>query len=135
VNSSVKLLPSLNPFEVAIRWSRLNLISLIWLSTCSVGVVEIVMYFWRASIQEAFPYIAAHHLNLLPDTVAKILIAVIALKLVMGRKNCLFFGSDSGGERAASLYSLIATAKLNELDPKFYLRTVLDTVGEFRRNC
>jgi transposase len=43
----------------------------------------------------------------------------------MGRKNYLFFGSDSGGERAASLCSLIATAKLNELDPEVYLRTVL----------
>jgi hypothetical protein len=45
--------------------------------------------------------------------------------VVMGRKNYLFFGSDSGGERAASLYSLIATAKLNGIDPEFYLHTVL----------
>ncbi len=39
-------------------------------------------------------------------------------------------GSDSGGERAASLYSLITTAKLNGLDPDFYLRTVLDRIPE-----
>jgi len=39
-------------------------------------------------------------------------------------------GSDSGGQRAASLYSLIGTAKLNGLDPAFYLRTVLATVAE-----
>jgi transposase len=45
--------------------------------------------------------------------------------VVMGRKNYLFMGSDSGGQRAAALYNLIATAKLNGLDPVFYLRTVL----------
>jgi transposase len=48
----------------------------------------------------------------------------------MGRKNYLFMGSDSGGERAASLYSLIASAKLNGLDPEFYLRTVLARIPE-----
>jgi hypothetical protein len=39
-------------------------------------------------------------------------------------------GADSGGQRAASLYSLIGTAKLNGLDPAFYLRTVLATIAE-----
>jgi hypothetical protein len=46
------------------------------------------------------------------------------------RKNYLFMGSDSGGERAASLYSLIATAKLNGHDPEFYLRTILARIHE-----
>jgi hypothetical protein len=50
--------------------------------------------------------------------------------VVMGRKNYLFMGSDSGGERAASLYSLIGTAKLNGLDPALYLRTVLAQIAE-----
>jgi hypothetical protein len=50
--------------------------------------------------------------------------------VVMGRKNYLFFGSDSGGVRAASLYSLIGTAKLNGLDPELYLRTVLAQIAE-----
>ena len=45
--------------------------------------------------------------------------------VVLGRKNYLFLGSDSGGQRAAALYSLIGTAKLNGLDPLLYLRTVL----------
>lgn len=54
-----------------------------------------------------------------------------ALRTVaIGRKNYLFMGSDSGGQRAASLYSLIGTAKLNGLDPAFYLRTVLATIAE-----
>jgi transposase len=54
-----------------------------------------------------------------------------ALRAVaIGRKNCLFMGADSGGQRAASLYSLIGTAKLNGLDPSAYLRIVLATIPE-----
>jgi len=54
-----------------------------------------------------------------------------ALRAVaIGRKNYLFMGADSGGQRAASLYSLIGTAKLSGLDPAFYLRTVLATIAE-----
>lgn len=41
-----------------------------------------------------------------------------------GRKNYLFAGSDAGGERAAAIYSLIGSAKLNGLDPEAYLRGV-----------
>ncbi len=45
-------------------------------------------------------------------------IAENALRLVsLGRKNWLFFGSDHGGERGASLYNLIGTCKLNGVDP------------------
>src|ERR1700729_374997 len=50
--------------------------------------------------------------------------------VVLGRKNYLFMGSDSGGQRAAALYSLIGTAKLNGLDPALYLRTVLAKLPE-----
>jgi transposase len=50
--------------------------------------------------------------------------------VVMGRKNYLFMGADSGGQRAAALYTLIATAKLNDLDPTFYLRMVLARLPE-----
>jgi len=39
-------------------------------------------------------------------------------------------GPDSGGERAASLYGLIGTARLNGLDPELYLRTVLTRIAE-----
>jgi hypothetical protein len=41
------------------------------------------------------------------------------------RKNYLFCGSDTGGERAAAIYGLIGTAKLNGLNPEAYLREVL----------
>jgi transposase len=50
--------------------------------------------------------------------------------VVLGRKNYLFAGSDSGGERAAAIYSLIGTAKLNGLDPEAYLRDVLTRIGD-----
>ncbi len=48
----------------------------------------------------------------------------------LGRKNYLFMGSDSGGERAAAIYSLVETAKLNGLDPEAYLRDVLERIAD-----
>lgn len=48
--------------------------------------------------------------------------------LALGRKNFLFAGSDSGGERAAAIYTLIGTAELNSLDPEAYLRAVLERI-------
>lgn len=50
--------------------------------------------------------------------------------LALGRKNYLFAGSDSGGERAASIYSLIETAKLNSLNPEAYLTDVIARIAE-----
>ncbi len=50
--------------------------------------------------------------------------------VALGRKNYLFAGSDAGGERAAAIYSLIGTAKLNGLDPEAYLRHVLGCIAE-----
>lgn len=50
--------------------------------------------------------------------------------VVLGRKNYLFAGSDAGGERAAAIYSLIGTAKLNALDPEAYLRQVLARIAD-----
>jgi transposase len=54
-----------------------------------------------------------------------------ALRTVaLGRKNYLFAGSDAGGERAAAIYSLIGSAKLNGLDPEAYLRNVLSRIAD-----
>ena len=50
--------------------------------------------------------------------------------MALGRKNYLFAGADSGGERAAAIYSLIGSAKLNDLDPQAYLRFVLERIAE-----
>ena len=48
----------------------------------------------------------------------------------LGRKNFLFMGSDAGGERAATFYSLVETAKLNGLDPEAYLREVFTRIAD-----
>jgi transposase len=50
--------------------------------------------------------------------------------VALGRKNYLFAGSDAGGERAAAIYSLIGSAKLNDLDPEAYLRGVLERLAD-----
>ncbi len=50
--------------------------------------------------------------------------------MTLGRKNWLFAGADAGGERAAAIYSLTETAKLNGLDPEDYLRQVLERIAE-----
>jgi transposase len=55
-----------------------------------------------------------------------------ALRAVaLGRKNFLFAGSDYGGQRAAAMYTLIGSAKLNGLDPELYLRTVLAQIADY----
>lgn len=54
--------------------------------------------------------------------------------IALGRKNYLFAGSDAGGERAAAIYSLIETAKLNGLDPEAYLRDVLTRIADHKIN-
>jgi len=45
--------------------------------------------------------------------------------VALGRKNWTFAGSDEGGRRAAAIYTLIATAKLNDVDPQTWLADVL----------
>jgi transposase len=49
--------------------------------------------------------------------------------VALGRKNYLFAGSDAGGERAAAIYSLIGSAKLNGIDPEAYMTTVLRRIA------
>jgi hypothetical protein len=50
--------------------------------------------------------------------------------MTLGRKNWLFAGSNSGGERAAAIYTLTESAKLNGLDAEDYLRKVLERIAD-----
>ncbi len=54
--------------------------------------------------------------------------------IAIGRKNYLFLGSDLGGERAATMYSLIGSAKLNDINPEAYLRHVLSKIADYPVN-
>jgi hypothetical protein len=49
---------------------------------------------------------------------------------VLGRKNYLFAGADTGGERAANMYTLIGTAKLCGMDPQAYLQHMLTHIAQ-----
>jgi len=54
-----------------------------------------------------------------------------ALRCVaLGRRNWTFCGSDRGGERAAAIYTLIASAKLNDIDPEGWLADVLRRIND-----
>jgi hypothetical protein len=50
--------------------------------------------------------------------------------IALGRKSWLFAGSDRGGERAALMYTLIVTAKMNDVDPQAWLADVLARIAD-----
>ena len=50
--------------------------------------------------------------------------------LALGRKNYLFAGSDEGGRRAAIMYTLIETARLNDIDPEAWLADVIARIAD-----
>ena len=54
--------------------------------------------------------------------------------IAVGRRNWTFAGSDEGGRRAAALYTLIATAKLNDVDPQAWLADVLARLPDHPAN-
>jgi IS66 C-terminal element len=51
-------------------------------------------------------------------------------EIALGRKSWLFAGSDRGGERAAVMYTLIQTARLNGVDPQAWLADVLARIND-----
>jgi hypothetical protein len=53
-------------------------------------------------------------------------------RFALGRKAWLFAGSDRGGERAAIMYTLILTARLNGVDPQAWLADVLDRINDHK---
>jgi hypothetical protein len=52
--------------------------------------------------------------------------------IALGRKAWLFAGSDRGGERAALMYALIQTARLNDIDPQGWLADVRGRINEHK---
>jgi len=50
--------------------------------------------------------------------------------VALGRKNWLFAGSDEGGERAAAIYSLIETPRLNGVDSQAWLRDTISRIAD-----
>jgi transposase len=54
--------------------------------------------------------------------------------IALGRKAWLFAGSDRGGERAAIMFTLIQTAKLNDVDPQAWLADVLARIADHKAN-
>ncbi|SEM42705.1 Transposase, partial [Roseovarius azorensis] len=50
--------------------------------------------------------------------------------VALGRKSWLFAGSERGGQRAAAMYSLIGTAKLNDIDPQAWLADVIARISD-----
>ena len=54
--------------------------------------------------------------------------------IALGRKSWLFAGSDRGGDRAAVMYSLIVSAKMNDVDPQDWLAHVLATIAQHPTN-
>ena len=97
--------------------------SLRTLSTKSetAGAIRYALSHWRALTQ----YVDDGLLEIDNSAAERSLRAV-----ALGRKNYLFAGSNSGGERAAAIYSLVGSAKLNGLDPERYLRQVLTCIAE-----
>ena len=49
--------------------------------------------------------------------------------IALGRRNWLFAGSHSGGQRAAAMYSILQTAKLNGINPEAYLTDIFSRIA------
>ena len=52
-------------------------------------------------------------------------------RIACGRKSWMFCGSDRGGQRAAAMYTLIATCRMNDIDPEAWLRDVLSRLPDY----
>jgi len=74
------------------------------------------------------PVACAHHSLLVAKTTSG---AERALRgIALGRKSWLFAGSDRGGQRAAKMYSLIVTTKMNDIDPQAWFADVLARIAD-----
>jgi hypothetical protein len=87
----------------------------------TAGAIRYALSRWRALTR----YLVDGRIELDNSAAERALRAV-----ALGRKNFLFAGSDSGGERAVCLYSLLGTAKLNGVDLELYVREVLGRIAD-----
>ena len=102
------------------KWSEATLLKLSRKSETTVAI-RYALSRWDALTR----YIEDGHIEIDNNAAERSLRGV-----ALGRKNYLFAGSDAGGERAATIYSLVGSAKLNGLDPEVYLRDVLTRIPD-----
>lgn len=84
-------------------------------------VAKAIAYMFKANRWEAFTRFLEDGRICITNNAAERALRGVAL----GRKSWLFAGSERGGERAAFMYSLIVTAKMNDIDPQAWLADVL----------
>lgn len=109
--------PLLESFEL---WLRERLLTLSTQSD-TTKAINYLLNQWQALIYYCDDGVAEIDNNIVEN----------ALRVVsLGRKNFLFMGADSGGERAAAMYSLIGTCKLCDVEPEAYLRFVLTRIAD-----
>src|SRR5450830_894094 len=102
------------------RWLRGRLLTLSTQSD-TTKAINYMLNQWQALV-----YYCGDGLAEIDNNIAENALRGVAL----GRKNFMFLGADSGGERAAAMYSLIISAKLNGVDPQAYLRHVLPHIAD-----
>jgi transposase len=113
--------PLLDDFE---QWLRNRLLTLSAQSD-TTKAINYMLNQWRALV-----YYCDDGMAEIDNNIAENALRCVAL----GRKNFMFLGADSGGERAAAAYSLIVSAKLNGVDPQAYLRHVLTHIADYPIN-
>jgi transposase len=101
-----------------------------WLKGCVAKLsrksdVTVAIHYALGRWKQLLRYVHDGHLEIDNNSAERALRAI-----AVGRKNYLFAGSDIGGERAAAIYSLIGTAKLNGVDPEAYLAYVLQRIAD-----
>jgi transposase len=113
--------PLLDDFE---QWLRTRLLTLSTQSD-TTKAINYMLNQWRALV-----YYCDDGMAEIDNNIAENALRCVAL----GRKNFMFLGADSGGERAAVMYSLIVSAKLNGINPQAYLRHVLTVIADYPSN-
>ena len=110
--------PLLDDFE---QWLRIRLLTLSMQSD-TTKAINYMLNQWQALVYYCDDGRAEIDNNLAENALRGV---------ALGRKNYMFLGADSGGDRAATMYLLIVSAKLNGIDPQAYLRHVLTHIVDY----